>query len=78
MGVRGRLASCFEQDDTKFTPSTFEDYDNKSDQLQHMLGSYGFDHETDIKAITSTGFLTVMLFLPGTRRPRVGRRQGAS
>jgi spermidine dehydrogenase len=37
----------------KIYASTFDDYEQQiRDQLQHMLGSFGFDHETDIKAIT--------------------------
>ena len=37
----------------KIYASTFDDYEQQiRDQLQHMLGNYGFDHETDIKAIT--------------------------
>ena len=37
----------------KIYASTFDDYEQQiRDQLQHMLGDYGFDHETDIKAIT--------------------------
>jgi len=37
----------------KIYASTFDDYEQQiRDQLQHMLGQHGFDHETDIKAIT--------------------------
>jgi spermidine dehydrogenase len=52
-GTKGTTRELLRVGRYKIYSSSFEDYEQQiRDQLQSMLGPHGFDHSTDIKAIT--------------------------
>ena len=52
-GTKGTTRDLLRMGRHKIYASTFDDYEQQiREQLQRMLGSHGFDHEADIKAIT--------------------------
>ena len=52
-GTKGSTRDLLRMGRHKIYASTFDDYEQQiRNQLQRMLGRYGFDHEADIKAIT--------------------------
>ena len=52
-GTKGTTRDLLRMGRHKIYASTFDDYEQQiREQLQRMLGRYGFDHEADIKAIT--------------------------
>ncbi|MGB1756994.1 MAG: spermidine dehydrogenase, partial [Pseudomonadales bacterium] len=52
-GTKGTTRDLLRIGRHKIYTSTFDDYEQQiREQLQRMLGRYGFDHEADIKAIT--------------------------
>ncbi len=52
-GTKGTTRDLLRMGRHKIYASTFDDYEQQiRKQLQRMLGSHGFDHEADIKAIT--------------------------
>ena len=52
-GTKGTTRDLLRMGRHKIYASTFDDYEQQiRNQLQRMLGRYGFDHEADIKAIT--------------------------
>jgi spermidine dehydrogenase len=52
-GTKGTTLDLLRMGRHKIYASTFDDYEQQiREQLQRMLGRYGFDHEADIKAIT--------------------------
>ena len=52
-GTKGTTRDLMRMGRHKIYASTFDDYEQQiREQLQRMLGRYGFDHEADIKAIT--------------------------
>ena len=52
-GTNGTTRDLYRMGRHKIYASTFDDYERQiREQLQRMLGEHGFNHETDIKAIT--------------------------